>query len=126
MAMTCHVVFEAWDADRPATLSPVIIDSVIRQRIGFHGLLLSDDLDMKALSGDVPARAAGAVAAGCDIALNCWGKMDDMIGIANALDPIREISLARLEGAMDRIAGAHEAREFATLVDQRDALLAIA
>ncbi|WOF44809.1 beta-N-acetylhexosaminidase [Sphingopyxis indica] len=126
MAMTCHVVFEAWDADRPATLSPVIIDSVIRQRIGFHGLLLSDDLDMKALSGDVPARAAGAVAAGCDIALNCWGKMDDMIGIAYALDPIREISLARLEGAMDRIAGAHEAREFATLVDQRDALLAIA
>jgi len=126
MAMTCHVVFEAWDPDRPATLSPTIIDSVIRQRIGFHGLLMSDDLDMKALSGDVPSRAAGAVAAGCDIALNCWGKMDDMIGIANALDPIRDISLARLEGAMDRIAGAHEAREFAMLVDQRDALLAIA
>ena len=46
--------------------------------------------------------------------------------IAKALDPIRDISLARLEGAMDRIAGAHEAREFAMLVDQRDALLAIA
>ncbi|WP_447762811.1 beta-N-acetylhexosaminidase [Sphingopyxis panaciterrae] len=126
MAMTCHVVFNAWDPDRPATLSPVIIDSVIRQRIGFHGLLMTDDLDMKALSGDVPSRAADAIAAGCDIALNCWGKMDDMIGIANALDPISMISLARLEGAMDRIVGAHDPRQFATLVDQRDALLAIA
>lgn len=126
MAMTCHVVFEAWDPERPATLSPTIIDSVIRQRVGFHGLLMSDDLDMKALSGDVPARAAAAVAAGCDIALNCWGKMDDMVGIADALDPISEISLARLEGAMDRIAGVRDGREFAMLVDQRDALLAIA
>ncbi|HEY0595993.1 beta-N-acetylhexosaminidase [Sphingopyxis sp.] len=126
MAMTCHVVFTAWDADRPATLSPIVIDSVIRQRIGFHGLLLSDDLDMEALSGDVPSRAADAVAAGCDIALNCWGKMDDMIGIANALDPISTVSRARLEGAMDRISGVGDARAFATLVDQRDALLAMA
>jgi len=126
MAMTCHVIFEAWDPDRPATLSPVVIDSVIRQRIGFHGLLMSDDLDMKALSGDVPSRAADAVAAGCDIALNCWGKMDDMIGIANALDPISTVSRARLEGAMDRIGGDGDERPFATLVDQRDALLAVA
>ncbi|MBY4636617.1 beta-N-acetylhexosaminidase [Sphingopyxis sp. XHP0097] len=126
MAMTCHVIFEAWDPDRPATLSPIIIDSVIRQRIGFHGLLMTDDLDMKALSGDVPSRAAAAVAAGCDIALNCWAKMDDMVGIANALDPIRPVALARLQGAMDRIAGARDPRQFAALVDQRDALLAMA
>ena len=126
MAMTCHVVFTAWDPDRPATLSPVVIDSVIRQRIGFHGLLLSDDLDMEALSGDVPSRAAAAVAAGCDIALNCWGKMDDMIGIANALDSISTVSRARLEGAMDRVSGVGGERAFATLVDQRDALLAMA
>jgi len=126
MAMTCHVVFTAWDPNRPATLSPLVIDSVIRQRIGFHGLLLSDDLDMEALSGDVPSRAADAVAAGCDIALNCWGKMDDMVGIANALDPISTVSRARLEGAMDRVSGAGDDRAFATLVDQRDALLAMA
>jgi len=126
MAMTCHVVFTAWDPDRPATLSPLVIDSVIRQRVGFHGLLMSDDLDMEALSGDVPSRAAAAVAAGCDIALNCWGKMDDMVGIANSLDPISTVSLARLEGAMDRIAGTHDERQFAMLVDQRDALLALA
>jgi len=126
MAMTCHVIFDAWDPDLPATLSPIIIDSVIRQRIGFHGLLMTDDLDMKALSGDVPSRAAAAVAAGCDIALNCWAKMDDMVGIANALDPIRPVALARLQGAMDRIAGARDPRQFAALVDQRDALLAMA
>ncbi|MBO9695594.1 MAG: beta-N-acetylhexosaminidase [Sphingopyxis sp.] len=125
MAMTCHVVFDAWDPDRPATLSPVVIDSVIRQRIGFHGLLMTDDLDMKALSGDVPSRAADAITAGCDIALNCWARMGDMVGIANALDPISTVSRARLQGAMDRISGASDAREFATLVDQRDALLAM-
>ncbi|MDZ3831278.1 MAG: beta-N-acetylhexosaminidase [Sphingopyxis sp.] len=126
MAMTCHVVFEAWDAERPATLSPVVIDTIIRQRVGFHGLLMTDDIDMKALSGSIPALAAEALAAGCDIVLNCWGKMDDMVGIAKAIDPIRSISLARLEGAMDRIAGASDLREFAALVDQRDALLAVA
>ena len=126
MAMTCHVIFEAWDRDRPATLSPVVIDGIIRQRVGFHGLLMTDDLDMKALSGDVPSRAADAIAAGCDIALNCWAKMDDMVGIANALDPISMLSLARLEGAMDRIAGDPDPRQFAVLVDQRDALLALA
>ena len=126
MAMTCHVVFEAWDPDRPATLSPLVIDSIIRQRVGFHGLLMTDDLDMKALSGDVPSRAADAIAAGCDIALNCWAKMDDMIGIAKALDPISTVSLARLEGAMDRVVGVHDSRAFDMLVDQRDALLALA
>lgn len=126
MAMTCHVVFTAWDPDRPATLSPTIIDSVIRQRVGFHGLLMTDDLDMKALSGDVPQRAADAIAAGCDLALNCWAKMDDMIGIADALDPIRPESLARLQGAMERIAGVRSDRQFAALLDQRDALLALA
>ena len=126
MAMTCHVIFDAWDRERPATLSPTVIDGIIRQRVGFHGLLMTDDLDMKALSGTVPARAADAVAAGCDIALNCWAKMDDMVGIAKALDPISTLSLARLESAMDRISGAHDPRQFAVLIDQRDALLALA
>jgi beta-N-acetylhexosaminidase len=126
MAMTCHVIFDAWDRERPATLSPTVIDGIIRQRVGFHGLLMTDDLDMKALSGDVPSRAADAIAAGCDIALNCWAKMDDMVGVAKALDPISTLSRARLEGAMDRISGAHDSRQFAVLVDQRDALLALA
>ena len=126
MGMTSHIVYDAWDPHLPATLSPTVIADVIRGRIGFDGLLLTDDLDMKALSGGVPDNAARAIAAGCDIALNCWAKMDDMIGIANALDPISTVSRARLEGAMDRIAGDPDPRQFAVLVDQRDALLALA
>lgn len=126
MAMTCHVVFSAWDADLPATLSPTIIDRIIRQRVGFHGLLITDDLDMKALSGDIPSLAASAIAAGCDVALNCWAKMDDMVGIAAALGPISELSRARLDGAMERIAKSRQTQEFASLIEQRDALLAVA
>src|SRR3546814_13827236 len=106
MAMTCHVIFEAWDADRPATLSPVVIDNVIRQRIGFHGLLMTDDLDMKALSGDVPSRDADAIAAGCDIALHRWGQRADMIGSAKAPDRITHRMRGALEGEWDRGAGA--------------------
>ncbi|WP_033073071.1 beta-N-acetylhexosaminidase [Sphingopyxis sp. MWB1] len=126
MAMTCHVVFEAWDAERPATLSPYIIETIIRQRVGFHGLLMTDDIDMKALSGEIPELAAQSLAAGCDIVLNCWAKMDDMIGIAKAVGPISSVSRARLDGAMERISGGKDAHEFAALVDQRDALLTIA
>ncbi len=100
MGMTAHVVYTAWDADLPASLSPTVIDRIIRQRIGFDGLLMSDDLDMKALKGDIPALAAGVVAAGCDLALNCWGRMEDMVGIATLLPEISEASRARLDRAM--------------------------
>ena len=82
MAMTAHVIYEAWDPEHCASVSAIVIQEQIRQRIGFDGLLISDDLDMKALSGDIPARAVAVLAAGCDIALNCWGRLDDMRGIA--------------------------------------------
>src|SRR3546814_10544820 len=68
MAMTSHIVYKAWDAERPATLSPIVIEEVIRGRIGFDGLLMTDDIDMKALSGSAGEQAAAAVAAGCDVA----------------------------------------------------------
>ena len=85
IGMTGHLLFTAWDADNPATLSPTVVNEVIRGRIGFDGLLLTDDIDMEALSGTVPERAARAVAAGCDLVLNCWAKMDDMTAIAERL-----------------------------------------
>ncbi|MCB2060882.1 MAG: beta-N-acetylhexosaminidase, partial [Novosphingobium sp.] len=72
IGMTAHVLYTAWDRENPATLSPFVVEEIIRGRIGFDGLLLTDDLDMEALSGAVPERAARAIAAGCDIALNCW------------------------------------------------------
>ncbi|MEO7247449.1 MAG: beta-N-acetylhexosaminidase, partial [Novosphingobium sp.] len=78
IAMTGHLLFTAWDAENPATQSPFVVQKIIRERIGFEGLLLTDDLDMEALSGTVPERAARSVAAGCDLALNCWARADDM------------------------------------------------
>lgn len=126
MGMTCHVVFNAWDRDNPATMSPFVIQSIIRERVGFTGLLMTDDLDMDALDGDVPSRAVRAVAAGCDLALNCWGKMDDMVGIANGLPVITAAARSRLDSAMDRIAAIRPDIDFATLIGHRDALMAAA
>ncbi len=125
IGMTGHILFEAWDAERCATLSPTIIETVIRQRIGFDGLLLSDDLDMKALAGEVPDRAARAVAAGCDIALNCWARMDEMIGIADALPEISDAARARLDRARAAINPANDWSHQAELLARRDALLAL-
>jgi beta-N-acetylhexosaminidase len=85
MAMTAHVIFEAWDADQCATLSPFVIDQVIRKKIGFDGLLMSDDLDMKALSGEIGELALASQRAGCDVVLNCWANMTDMVSIAKKL-----------------------------------------
>lgn len=127
MGMTAHVVYTAWDKEHPASLSPTIIENVIRNRIGFDGLLLSDDLDMEALSGSVPDRAVGVVAAGCDIALNCWGRIGEMTEIAERLPDIRPESRVRLDRAMATIADGRRALpSFAELVAKRDALLAVA
>ncbi|MBB6123602.1 beta-N-acetylhexosaminidase [Sphingobium subterraneum] len=125
MGMTAHIVYTAWDAERPASLSPVVIEEIIRGRIGFDGLLMSDDLDMKALQGDIPTLAAGVVAAGCDIALNCWGRMDEMVGIADALPEIGAVSLARLDRAMATLSDAPDPEPLDSLIARRDALLGV-
>jgi len=129
IGMTAHVRFTAWDADLPATLSPFVVGEVIRRHIGFDGLLLTDDLDMQALSGTVPERAARAQAAGCDIALNCWAKMPDMIGIAEALAPMGALTAERLARALAPTAPAAVPRDEALqaeLFARRDTLLALA
>jgi len=124
MGMTCHVVFEAWDADRPATLSPTVIADVIRGRIGFDGLLMTDDIDMKALSGTAGEKAAAAIAAGCDVALDCWARMDEMVEIAGRLGDASAMTLARLERAMASIRP--EETPMDALIAKRDELLALA
>ncbi|MCE7795856.1 beta-N-acetylhexosaminidase [Sphingobium sufflavum] len=126
MGMTAHIIYTAWDAERPASLSPVVIGDVIRGRIGFDGLLMSDDLDMKALSGNMGTLAAATVAAGCDLALNCWGVMDDMIAITEALPEISDESRARLDRAMATVAGGADDADMDAVVATRDALLALA
>ena len=125
MGMTSHIVFEAWDPARPATLSPIVIEQIIRQRIGFDGLLMTDDIDMKALSGTAGDKAAGSIAAGCDLVLDCWGRMDEMEDIAARLGEISAISRARLDRAMASVAGGRGDGDFAALIAKRDALLAL-
>jgi beta-N-acetylhexosaminidase len=87
-AMTAHLVYTAIDPDRPATLSPKVIAEIIRGHIGFDGLLLCDDLSMKALKGDLGDLARQALAAGCDIVLHCNGQMEEMTRIAAAAGTI--------------------------------------
>lgn len=98
-AMTAHIVFDAWDADRPATCSPTVIENIIRGRIGFAGLLMSDDLDMKALqyalNGGLKARAEAALGAGCDAVLQCSGHLKDMIQTASGCGDLAGLSLVR-------------------------------
>jgi beta-N-acetylhexosaminidase len=124
IGMSAHVRYTAWDEENPATLSPFVIGEVIRRRIGFEGLLLTDDIDMQALDGTVPERSERAIAAGCDLVLNCWAKMDDMIGIAQRLPAISDETAARLERALSATGGA--AGERAHLIAKRDALLELA
>ncbi|MDF7775757.1 beta-N-acetylhexosaminidase [Sphingomonas sp. AOB5] len=126
MGMTCHVVFEAWDAENPATLSSKVVGDIIRGRIGFDGLLMTDDIDMKALSGTPGEKATKALAAGCDVVLDCWARMDEMIEIAGLLPDATPECLTRLDRAMATVAGGCEAADYAELIAKRDALLALA
>ena len=126
MGMTGHVVYDVWDDQKTATMSPVVIEQVIRGKVGFDGLLMSDDLDMNALSGDVPTRALNCVEAGCDIALNCWGRFDEMVAIAEKLPEITDAAKARLERAMAGAVLGFDADRLAHLLDKRDQLLALA
>ena len=126
MAMTGHIIFEAWDKERCTTLSPTVIETIIRGEIGFDGLLFSDDLDMKALDGDVADHAADCVAAGCDVALNCWGRFDEMVAIAARLPEISARSRARLDAAMATVQPVKTVDRLESLIAKRDALLAYA
>lgn len=99
LAMTAHVLLPAFDDRRPASTSPVIMAEVIRDRIGLTGLVMSDDLGMKALGGPFAGRARDVIAAGCDVALHCSGTFAEMAEVADAVP--------RLEGpAAERFAHA--------------------
>ena len=126
MGMTAHVVYTTWDAERPASLSPTIIRDVIRERIGFDGWLMSDDLGMEALKGDFASRAAGVVAAGCDVALHCSGIMDEMIAVASAVPPMSGKGEERLARAMATTRLELDRLDFAQEIVKRDQLLALA
>ena len=121
MAMTAHVVYTDLDPDRPATLSRAVI-GVIREDIGFDGVLMTDDISMGALRGEIGANAAAALAAGCDLVLHCNGDRREMDAIASALPPMTPAAARRLEAARPRAAEPAEIallrEEFTTLTGQ--------
>jgi beta-N-acetylhexosaminidase len=100
MAMTAHVVFTALDPVEPATVSATIVRSVIRDSIGFKGLLMSDDISMGALSGSVAERTRAAIAAGCDVVLHCNGQMPEMQAVAAEAPVLAGESLRRADAAL--------------------------
>jgi beta-N-acetylhexosaminidase len=100
LAMTAHVVYESIDPQRPATTSPKVIRDVIRGEIGFGGLLMSDDLSMKALDGPLAARARAAQFAGCDLVLHCNGDMDEMRSVASEVKVLEGLPAKRSIAAL--------------------------
>jgi beta-N-acetylhexosaminidase len=103
MAMTAHVVYTAIDRSRPATTSRKAIKKIIRESIGFDGLLMSDDLSMKALSGDFRQRAKDSLAAGCDVVLHCNGDMAEMKAVMSGVGKLSREAKRRVQAVMGRL-----------------------
>ncbi len=122
--MTAHVVYDALDPERPATLSPPVIERVIRGRIGFGGVLVSDDLSMGALSGSAAERAGAAVAAGCDVALHCSGRLDESRAALDAVPCLSRAARDRLARARALVDGRRAALDRHALVADQSTLLA--
>ncbi|MBI1217825.1 MAG: beta-hexosaminidase [Rhodobacteraceae bacterium] len=120
MAMTAHIVFSAIDPAAPATLSPVMI-RLIRERIGFGGLLMTDDLSMQALAGTLAERAARSVAAGCDIVLHCNGEPAEMAEVVEASGRLTPDGQARATAAL-AARHAPDAVDLAALAAEFDAV----
>lgn len=100
-AMTAHVVFTDVDPVRPASTSACVIDEIVRGSIGFNGLLMSDDLGMKALTGDMRTRAEAVIAAGTDIALHCSGDLAEMEAAAAGVPVLAGAALARFNRCLE-------------------------
>jgi beta-N-acetylhexosaminidase len=102
MAMTAHVVYDAIDPKRPATTSKKAV-RMIREHLGFNGLLMTDDLSMKALSGSLTDRAEAALKAGCDVVLHCNGDLDEMKAVAKGVGKLKGKAKVRAAAALARI-----------------------
>jgi len=97
--MSAHLLYTAVDARRPATASPIVVEEIMRKEIGFDGLILSDDLSMKALKGPFDERAAAVIEAGLDIVLHCNGNLEEGRAVASAAPPLSGASLRRAKAA---------------------------
>ncbi len=121
--MTAHILYTGLDPSRPATLSADIIGSVLRGRIGFRGVLVTDDLAMQALTGSPAERAVAALDAGCDIALYCSGELEPTEALLAACPAPRPETLHRLRAARVLAARRRTALDPAALAGERDRLL---
>jgi beta-N-acetylhexosaminidase len=126
MAMTAHVLYSAIDADRPATTSPAVISEIVRGHIGFDGLLISDDLSMKALGGTLMERARGALDAGCDVVLHCNGDPAEMKAVAAGARELAGRSADRAGQALARRPALAEPLDVLEAAERLDALLGAA
>jgi beta-N-acetylhexosaminidase len=108
LGMTAHVVYSAIDPIAPATTSVTLVHDVIRDGLGFRGLLMSDDISMGALTGSTEARSRAAIAAGCDLVLHCNGDLDDMREVAGAVPVLAGEALRRAEAALRQRGGGSE------------------
>jgi beta-N-acetylhexosaminidase len=100
MAMSAHLLYTAIDPKRPATASPIVVKEIMRGEIGFDGLIMSDDLSMKALKGPFEERAAAVIEAGLDIVLHCNGDLGEARAAASAAPVLSGASLRRAEAAL--------------------------
>jgi beta-N-acetylhexosaminidase len=128
LGMTAHVVFDAFDRDNVATVSEAVIGDIIRGEIGFDGFLMTDDIGMGALSGDVAARCAAALGAGCDAILHCSGDFDEMQTVGAVVSPLTEAAQERWQTAAAQVLpvavavdAAELAKELAALTGQSGA-----
>ncbi|MDJ1157137.1 beta-N-acetylhexosaminidase [Chelatococcus sp. SYSU_G07232] len=103
LAMSAHVVYTAIDPRRPATTSRVVLRRIVREHIGFDGLIISDDLSMNALSGTIAERARAAFAGGCDVVLHCNGDLAEMRAVAEVAPALAGKAKRRAEAALARI-----------------------
>jgi beta-N-acetylhexosaminidase len=106
LGMTAHVVFTSIDGEAPATLSSIVIGNIIRERIGFDGALMTDDISMGALSGEFRGRAEAATRAGCDLVLHCNGELAEMHEIAAGAPELAGDALRRTEHALSLLRSA--------------------
>ena len=99
-AMTAHITYTALDASLPATVSPIVLNRLIRTQLEFDHPLISDDITMGALKQPVAHNASKALQAGCDLALHCNGNLAEMQQIMEKLPPMTEKSWQRLQKTM--------------------------
>jgi beta-N-acetylhexosaminidase len=121
LAMTAHVVYTALDPDRPATTSSLVMNDIIRDHLGYDGLVMTDDLSMNALAGSLGERAAAAFDAGCDMALHCNGQLAEMEAVASVAPELSGAPKRRADAALARIV---QEPEPLNVVDARERLVA--